>query len=43
MILEKDIRHLIHNIESENIRLKTENASVIATLNQERELIKAPE
>lgn len=37
---EREVRQLIHNIESENIRLKTENASVSATLNQEKERIK---
>lgn len=42
-ILEKDVRHLLHDIETENIRLKTENAAISATLNQERERMRAYE
>lgn len=41
--LELDVRQIIFEMESENIRLKTENSSVIATLNQERERMKAYE
>lgn len=37
---QKEVRQLIHSIESENLRLKTENSAVTATLNQERERIK---
>lgn len=33
----------MHQIESENIRLKTENSAVTATLNQERERLRAYE
>lgn len=40
---EKDVRKILYDIESENIRLKTENAAVTATLLQERERIKAYE
>ncbi|CAO1384121.1 unnamed protein product [Diamesa serratosioi] len=38
-----EVRQIIFEMESENIRLKTENSSVIATLNQERERMKAYE
>ena len=41
--IELDVRQIIFEMESENIRLKTENSSVIATLNQERERMKAYE
>lgn len=37
------MRSLLRDIESENIRLKTENAAVTATLNQERERMRAYE
>ena len=41
--LEKEVRQLLHDIETENIRLKTENAAVTATLNQERDRMRAYE
>lgn len=41
--LEKDVRQIIYEIESENLRLKTENAAVAATLTQDRERMKALE
>lgn len=37
------MRQILHQIESENIRLKTENAAVTATLTQERERMRAYE
>lgn len=36
-----EVRQLIYEMELENMRLRTENSAVIATLNQEREKIKA--
>lgn len=38
---ELHVRQLIYDMESDNVKLKTENAAVTATLNQEREKIKA--
>lgn len=40
---EKDVRKILQDIETENIRLKTENAAVTATLQQERERMRAYE
>ncbi|CRL04318.1 CLUMA_CG017413, isoform A [Clunio marinus] len=37
---QKEVRKLLYDMESENIRVKTENAALTATLNQERERIK---
>lgn len=43
LISESNVRQIIYDIESENLRIKTENSAVMATLNQERERIKAYE
>lgn len=43
MLTEKDVRQIIYSIESENLRLKTENAAVTATLNQDRERMRVLE
>lgn len=37
MFVEKDVRQFLHEIETENLRLKTENSALAATLNMERE------
>lgn len=38
--IDSNFRSLLQNLEEENIRLKTENAAVLATLNSERDRIK---
>jgi kinesin family member 23 len=40
---QKSVRQVLHDLETENLRLKTENAAVTATLSQERDRMRAYE